>query len=299
MGVPSPDSGLMTGSHDSILASGEGIFSATASRRGIPFVVHGITLSEADNEDGKATSPAPIIFRIGRLIGNAGRRLPLARSRAFASAGKSCSRSSRPARGRVPTTAPSSVLWDKSAKGIKLKYPADWQPKKNPDYELMLLPAGASKDDRRITVDIPDLPPHLPFMIQMGRVEHDYVQDLKKDHPDLQVQDSVAVKMPESTAKLVRSQWHQNGTVYHDVAPVNHPRQRRLHRRCRDWRGRPASNPVGVRLDDRVHCLDKASVTGAAHPPARWPNFPRGWSGSRCIFLPGPRRGCRPSFRWW
>lgn len=116
------------------------------------------------------------------------------------------------------TSAPSTVLWDKSAKGIKLKYPADWQPKKNPDYELMLLPAGASKDDRRITVDIPDLPPHLPFMIQMGRVEHDYIQDLKKDHPDLQVQDSVGVKMPESNAKLVRSQWHQNGTVYHDVA---------------------------------------------------------------------------------
>ena len=116
------------------------------------------------------------------------------------------------------TSAPSLVLWDKSAKGIKLKYPADWQPKKNPDYELMLLPAGASKDDRRITVDIPDLPPHLPFMIQMGRVEHDYIQDLKKDHPDLQVQDSVVVKLPESNAKLVRSQWRQNGTVYHDVA---------------------------------------------------------------------------------
>ena len=116
------------------------------------------------------------------------------------------------------TSAPSAVLWDRSAKGIKLKYPGDWQPKKNPDYELMLLPAGASKDDRRITVDIPDLPPHLPFMIQMSRVEHDYLQDLKKDHPDLHVQDSVVAKLPESTAKLVRSQWHQNGTVYHDVA---------------------------------------------------------------------------------
>lgn len=116
------------------------------------------------------------------------------------------------------TSAPSSVLWDNSAKGIKLKYPADWQSKKNPDYELMLLPAGASKEDRRITVDIPDLPPHLPFMIQMGRVEHDYVQDLKKDHPDLQVQDSVKVNLPDSTAKLVRSLWHQNGTTYHDMA---------------------------------------------------------------------------------
>lgn len=117
----------------------------------------------------------------------------------------------------LATSAPSSVLWDNSPKGIKLHYPADWQSRKNPDYELMLLPPGASKDDRRITVDIPDLPPHLPFMIQMGRVEHDYVQDLKKDHPDLQVQDSVRANVPESNAKLIRSFWHQNGTTYHDT----------------------------------------------------------------------------------
>lgn len=115
------------------------------------------------------------------------------------------------------SSAPASVLWDNSAKGIKLKYPADWQARKNPDYELMLLPSGASKDDRRITLDIPDLPPHLPFMIQMGRVEHDYVQDLKKDHPDLQVQDSVGANVPDSNARLVRSYWHQNGTTYHDT----------------------------------------------------------------------------------
>jgi hypothetical protein len=65
-------------------------------------------------------------------------------------------------------------------KGVRLKYPSDWRPKRSPDYELMLIPPGAAGDDRRITVDIPDLPPHLPWMIQMSRIEHDYVQDLKK-----------------------------------------------------------------------------------------------------------------------
>jgi hypothetical protein len=121
-------------------------------------------------------------------------------------------------RAAPPASAPASVLWDKSEKGIKLRYPADWRPKKNPDYELMLLPPGASKEDRRITVDIPDLPPHLPFMIQIGRVEHDYVQDLKKEHPDLKVQESTGGNVPESTSKLVRSIWRQNGTTYHDAA---------------------------------------------------------------------------------
>jgi hypothetical protein len=162
-------------------------------------------------------------YRLRAILGLGGLSAALAAGCHWHDSARSPAPESRPAEAAAEpaagsTSAPSLVLWDKSAKGIKLKYPADWQPKKNPDYELMLLPAGASKDDRRITVDIPDLPPHLPFMIQMGRVEHDYVQDLKKDHPDLQVQDSVVVKMPESTAKLVRSQWRQNGTVYHDVA---------------------------------------------------------------------------------
>lgn len=116
-----------------------------------------------------------------------------------------------------PASAPATVLWDKTDKGIKLRYPADWQARKNPDYELMLLPPGESNGDRRITVDIPDLPPHLPFMIQMSRVEHDYVQDLRKEHPDLKVQQSVGGGVSDSTSKLVRSIWHQNGMTYHDT----------------------------------------------------------------------------------
>lgn len=118
----------------------------------------------------------------------------------------------------APASAPGEVLWDNSAKGVKLKYPADWQPRKNPDYELMLLPAGAAGTDRRLTMDIPDLPPHLPFMIQMSRVEHDYVQDLKKEHPELRSRDAADVKLPDCTARLVRSSWREGKTEYEDVA---------------------------------------------------------------------------------
>jgi hypothetical protein len=117
-----------------------------------------------------------------------------------------------------PASAPALIEWDDSAKGIKVKYPADWRPKKNPDFELMLVPIGATVDARRITIDVPDLPPHLPFMIQMGRVEHDYIQDLKKEHPDLRVKDSTEVTLPEGQAKLVRSSWHQKSQTFDDVA---------------------------------------------------------------------------------
>lgn len=125
--------------------------------------------------------------------------------------------SSRANSAAPPASAPATVLWDRTDRGIKLHYPADWRPRKNPDYELMLLPPGESKLDRRITVDIPDLPPHLPFMIQMSRIEHDYVQDLRKQHPDLKVQQSVAGGVADSNSKLVHSVWRQNGVTWHDT----------------------------------------------------------------------------------
>jgi hypothetical protein len=116
-----------------------------------------------------------------------------------------------------PTSAPTFVEWDKSAKGVKIKYPGDWKAKKNPDFELMLLHAGAAKEDR-ITVDIPDLPPHLPFMIRMSRIEHDYVEDLKKEHPDLQQKKASDVSLSDAQARLVESTWHANKETYDDVA---------------------------------------------------------------------------------
>lgn len=102
------------------------------------------------------------------------------------------------------------------AKGIRFKLPADWSPKKNPDFELMLLPAGAQSDEPRITLDVPDLPPHLPWMIQMNRIEHDYVADLKKAHPDLKLDDASDVKIPNTVARLVRTTWHEKDQQPHD-----------------------------------------------------------------------------------
>jgi hypothetical protein len=54
-------------------------------------------------------------------------------------------------------------------------------------------------------------------MIQIGRVEHDYLADLKKEHPDLKVIESADAKVPDSTARLVRSTWHEGQQAHHDV----------------------------------------------------------------------------------
>jgi len=121
----------------------------------------------------------------------------------------------------IGTTAPASrtalVEWEDSAKGVRLSYPSTWKRVKNPDYELTLLPQGATSEDRRITMDIPELPPHLPWMIQMSRVEHDYLDDLKKQHSDLKVQESKDGKVPNSTSRIVASVWHEGKTPHEDI----------------------------------------------------------------------------------
>jgi len=114
-------------------------------------------------------------------------------------------------------THPAAGVWESASNGIRISYPTTWQPRKNPDYELMLVPAGATGDDPQITLDIPDLPPHMPWMLQMSRIEHDYLADLKKSHPDLKLEDAADVTLPNTTARLVRSNWHQDKIVHEDV----------------------------------------------------------------------------------
>ncbi|HEY8749737.1 MAG TPA: hypothetical protein VIM11_17270 [Tepidisphaeraceae bacterium] len=115
-------------------------------------------------------------------------------------------------------TKPASRTWE--AKGVRVTIPTGWQEKKDPDFELFLiLPSPAQSDDApRITFDVPDLPPHMSWMIQMARIQHDYEADLKKVHPDLKLDDASDVKIPNTTARLVRSTWHQNGLAHEDTA---------------------------------------------------------------------------------
>ena len=55
-------------------------------------------------------------------------------------------------------------------------------------------------------------------MIRMGSVRQGYVDDLKKAHADLNILAETDVKVPDSQARLVRSNWHEAGRVEDDVA---------------------------------------------------------------------------------
>ena len=61
--------------------------------------------------------------------------------------------------------------------GIALALPAGWTARASRDYVLELEPAGALGAGRReISVDVPDLPPHIPGLIPMGLVKNGYVE---------------------------------------------------------------------------------------------------------------------------
>lgn len=116
-----------------------------------------------------------------------------------------------------PATAPATVEYRNEKQGIRLQYPSDWSPKEDKDYVLKLVPAGRD-EGRRITFDVPDIPPHIPGMITLGRIEKGYLDDLKKDHPGLKVEESEDEAVPGGKGRLVRSTWAEKKDAKMDVA---------------------------------------------------------------------------------
>lgn len=106
----------------------------------------------------------------------------------------------------APTTGPATVEYRNEKEGVRLQYPSDWSPKADKDYVLKLVSAKHD-DGRMITFDVPNLPPHLPGMITLGRIEKGYLDDLKKDHPGLKVEETSDETIPGGKGRLVRTTW--------------------------------------------------------------------------------------------
>src|ERR1700734_1764694 len=79
-----------------------------------------------------------------------------------------------------PTTAPNSQTFQDSGGLIRLQYPAEWKKKDDADYVLSL-----TNGSQLFTLDIPDLPVHVPGMIPLSLVVNGYIDDLKKSHPGI------------------------------------------------------------------------------------------------------------------
>jgi hypothetical protein len=118
-----------------------------------------------------------------------------------------------------PSTQP--VAFVSTAKRVGLEYPPNWKPIPSSDYLLLLVPVGgSSSNERSISLDIPDLPLHVPGMIPLGSVVNGYIDDLKKQHAGLRVEESMSCAMPGTKCRRVRSTWTANGRQFVEQAQL-------------------------------------------------------------------------------
>ena len=123
----------------------------------------------------------------------------------------------------APSTTPAVRTFESTAKKVRLTYPAAWTARPSKDYVLVAAPPG---DDggpaagRSISLDVPDLPPHIPGFIPMGRVEKGYVEDLKEQWPGLRVEESTSQAVAGTQARRVRSTWQAGGRARVELALI-------------------------------------------------------------------------------
>jgi hypothetical protein len=129
----------------------------------------------------------------------------------------------------TPTTAPAAQVTPGSDHvdyaspdgAFKTGYPVSWKTKKG-DATLNLLPVNDSSGGKRlVTLDVPDIPFHLPGMVTMERVENGYQSDLKKKYPGLNITSDADETFPDAKGKRIKAT-AQDGTVIETLLAVRH-----------------------------------------------------------------------------
>lgn len=125
-----------------------------------------------------------------------------------------------------PQGAAASHTFQTKDHRLQLQYGPDWVPTPSDDYVLMLVPrtrggnapasapsGSTAMPPTSITLDVPDLPFHLPGMITINRVRNGFVDDLKKQAgPSLKVREElVGAAMPGTNARRLSCTWQSHG----------------------------------------------------------------------------------------
>jgi hypothetical protein len=118
-----------------------------------------------------------------------------------------------------PTTDPSTQTFQNPTAGIRFKYPADWVSKKAPTALLDVVDPSDTDGAASLSLDVPELPRFFRAMITPKMIENGYVKDLRKNQiHDAVVDESVELKLPDSSARRVKCSGHDKGKVEIDVA---------------------------------------------------------------------------------
>jgi hypothetical protein len=102
---------------------------------------------------------------------------------------------------------------------ITISWPAGWEQKQFERFECAIFPAGESSQERWISLDVPDLPIHVPGLIPIGKVANGYINDLKKKFGnDIEIKDLPPPNVPECKQRLVRASWKKDGKQIEQTA---------------------------------------------------------------------------------
>jgi hypothetical protein len=115
----------------------------------------------------------------------------------------------------LPATAPSVRSFKDPAGLVRIDYPAGWHLDPDPDYVLSLASGSGT-----FTLDIPDLPPHIPDMIPLGLVVNGYINDLKKSHPGVKVSDETSPAIPKAKSRSLHSSWSEKDIATVEIATL-------------------------------------------------------------------------------
>jgi hypothetical protein len=127
----------------------------------------------------------------------------------------------------VPTPAPTTPAVTEFASrenGVRLSYPAGWKPVAGPDegFILWLTPAaaraGTDAQAPAVSLEVPKLPRHIPGLIPLGSVVGGYLDDLKKQHPGVKVENPADTKVAGANARRVSATWDENGASHTEDA---------------------------------------------------------------------------------
>jgi hypothetical protein len=90
----------------------------------------------------------------------------------------------------APSLPADGVAFSSATGHVSFAYPKSWHPAAD-DSLLTLIPASEKSLGRNhLAIDMPNLPPHIPFLIPLGSVESGFVDDLKKRYKDVKVDPS-------------------------------------------------------------------------------------------------------------
>jgi hypothetical protein len=115
------------------------------------------------------------------------------------------------------TTAPAEQTFENKNAGIRLHYPGDWTARASKDDVMLLVPRDGAAG-RSITLDLPKIPFHLPGAMTLPLIQNGFVDDQRKHHPGLKVEESKDEAVAHSKAKFVRSTWKDNGHDFTDAS---------------------------------------------------------------------------------